>query len=136
MGAPIEECLGGPPDPLTSGEQASDHCSQGSNVPSTPIPGKRLFQAWIVEPSPATPSTKRQCILPFAVTPRRTPSSQDAPSTPASQATPESDAKRLKPKDEVFVGPALQQLMRSARTHPEHAGLIQKVSYWEKEITN
>ena len=135
MKAHIEKYLGGSPDPRsTSGEQASDHCSQGSNVPSTPIPGKRLFQAWIVEP--ATPSTKRQCVLPFAVTPRSTPSSQDAPSTPASQATPESDAKRLAPKDEVFVGPALQQLMRSARTHPEHAGLIQKVSYWEKEITN
>ena len=138
MGENLPDPPGGGPDPPAS--PASDHCSQGSNVPSTPAAKRTLFQAWLVTPSrgaPGTPASKRQCVLPFAATPRtpRTPAprSCNAPSTQDSQDTPDSGLEGPGPTPEVVMGPALQKLMLSARTHPDQAGLIQQVSYWEKK---
>ena len=121
MKASLQRFVGGGPDPPS--QPASDHCSQGSNVPLTPVK-RQLFQAWNSESSPATPGSKRQCVLPFAVTPRSTPrsplSSPGAPSTLGD--------------NEVFLGPALKALMRSARTNPEQASLIQKVVQEQKAL--
>ena len=120
MRASLLRFLGGGPDPPST--PASDHCSQGSNVAVTPAK-RQLFQAWNSESSPATPGSKRQCVLPFAVTPRSTPrtplSSPGAPSTL---------------EDEVFLGPALKALMRSARTHQDQGSLIQKVVQEQKAL--
>ena len=119
MRASLLRFLGGGPDPPST--PAPDHCSQGSNVPVTPVK-RQLFQARISDLSPATPGSKRQCVLPFAVSP-------GAPSTPSSQERPVASV-----PDEVFAGPALKALMRSARTHQDQASLIQKVVQEQKAL--
>ena len=130
MRASLLRFLGGGPDPPST--PAPDHCSQGSNVPVTPVK-RQLFQARISDLSPATPGSKRQCVLPFAATPRSTPrstlSSPGAPSTPSSQERPVASV-----PDEVFAGPSLKALMRSARTHQDLASLIQKVVQEQKAL--
>ena len=128
MRASLLRFLGGGPDPPST--PAPDHCSQGSNVPVTPVK-RQLFQAWISDLSPATPGSKRQCVLPFAVSP-------GAPSTPSSQERPVAsvpdEVSAASSLDAVFAGPALKALMRSARTHQDQASLIQKVVQEQKAL--
>ena len=89
-------------------QPASDQCSQGNQAPSTPA------------------RRQRQTALPFAVTPRSTPSqTQRSPCSPSQ--TPSQTQSSPYARDQAFVGPALKKLMLSARSNPDLSSLIQKV---------